>query len=78
MPAPMTAPTPRLVSCTGPSTRRSRFSPLSSSSSMAQGLASEERIRHGLYLLSVLGEVKAGGGRGYSGTFGAGGRLGKV
>src|SRR5689334_18579013 len=34
MPEPMTAPTPRLVSCTGPSTRRSRLSPAASASSV--------------------------------------------
>jgi hypothetical protein len=38
MPVPMTAPTPRLVSCSGPRQRRSLFSPLASSRSMARGL----------------------------------------
>src|SRR5512140_851150 len=38
MPAPMIAPIPRLVSWTGPRTRRSRFSPFISSRSMASGL----------------------------------------
>ena len=37
MPAPMIAPTPRLVSVTGPSTRRSRFSPFISSRSSSSG-----------------------------------------
>src|SRR4029453_9647608 len=35
IPAPMIAPTPRLVSWIGPSTRRSRFSPAISSSNWA-------------------------------------------
>jgi hypothetical protein len=38
MPAPMIAPTPRLVSWTGPRIRRRRFSPFISSSSRLSGL----------------------------------------
>src|SRR5439155_1693886 len=38
MPAPMMAPTPRLVSWTGPRTRRSRFSPAISSNSWLRDL----------------------------------------
>src|SRR5574341_255810 len=38
MPVPMMAPMPRLESCTGPSTRRRRFSPFISSSSSDNGL----------------------------------------
>src|SRR4029453_2030649 len=49
MPAPMTAPTPRAVSWTGPRTRRSRFSPFSSSRRGLRGL------RANRWLASVVG-----------------------
>src|SRR5947207_8201375 len=38
MPVPITAPTPMAVSCTGPRTRRRRFSPFISSYSIDMGL----------------------------------------
>ena len=44
MPVPMIAPTPRLVSCTGPRTRRRRFSPFASSRSMARGFRANKEL----------------------------------
>src|SRR6185295_10640544 len=44
MPAPMIAPTPRAESWTGPSTRRSRFSPFISSSSISRGFLAKRRF----------------------------------
>src|SRR5215813_3688147 len=51
MPVPMTAPTPRAVSWTGPSTRRRRSSPCISSSSCFSGLVAKRwlAIVRGLY-----------------------------
>ena len=46
MPVPMTAPTPRLVSWTGPRTRRSRFSPAHLLQEQRERLAGEELIGH--------------------------------
>src|SRR5207245_1394698 len=45
MPAPMMAPTPRAVRLTGPSTRRSRFSPSISASSTSTGLTAKSWLR---------------------------------
>ena len=50
MPVPIIAPTPRLVSVTGPRTRRSRFSPFISSSSRASGFLSKSGFAIGLPL----------------------------
>src|SRR6185295_10135794 len=44
MPVPMTAPTPRAVSCSGPSTRRRRFSPFISSSRRLRGLVANRGL----------------------------------
>ena len=44
MPVPMMAPMPRLVSCTGPSTRRRRFSPFISSSSSSSGFLAKSGL----------------------------------
>src|SRR5256712_11426080 len=45
MPAPIMAPTPRAVRLTGPSTRRSRFSPSISARSTATGLTAKSWLR---------------------------------
>src|SRR6185503_62186 len=54
MPAPMTAPTPRAVSWTGPRTRRSRSSPFSSSSRRLRGL----RANRWLARVACLGSLR--------------------
>src|SRR5215216_5756138 len=64
MPAPITAPTPRLVSCTGPRTRCRRFSPLSSSSSIPRGFFANRGLATDSTSLRFKGRLGAGGGTG--------------
>src|SRR5881296_2165692 len=54
MPVPMIAPTPRLVSDTGPSTRRSRCSPAISSSRSFRGLVAKSGLPLSLAMQGLL------------------------
>src|SRR6185369_7131247 len=57
IPAPMIAPTPSAESCTGPRTRRRRFSPAISSRSSLSGL----RAKRGFDMGGTLGRGRNGG-----------------
>src|SRR5262245_6022689 len=68
MPAPMIAPTPRLESCTGPSTLFSRFSPFISSSKCSSDFVANSWLiagvlRGGLYLRNRAQKVAHAGTR---------------
>ncbi len=61
IPVPMMAPTPRLVSDTGPRTRRSRCSPAISSRSILRGLVAKRGF---LVPLAISGSSAAPDARG--------------